>query len=77
MISSTCGSGVSVCIHIEIECVLNVRAGGMIAFKLAAIAPDRVASLALISTTGGGYECLPKVDLLSFFIELRRLKCRS
>ena len=71
MISSTCGSSeVSDCIHIEIECVLNVRAGGMIAFKLAAIAPDRVASLALISTTGGGYECLPKVDLLSFFIEI-------
>jgi len=38
-----------------------VGAGGMIACKLGAIAPERVVSLALISTTGGGYECLPKV----------------
>jgi len=38
-----------------------VGTGGMIACKLGAIAPERVVSLALISTTGGGYECLPKV----------------
>ncbi|PUZ75230.1 hypothetical protein GQ55_1G137800 [Panicum hallii var. hallii] len=34
--------------------------GSMIASKLAAMAPDRVASLALLNTTGGGYQCIPK-----------------
>jgi len=33
----------------------------MIASKLAAMVPDRVASLALLNTTGGGYQCIPKV----------------
>lgn len=37
------------------------EAGSMIASKLAAIAPERVASLALLNTTGGGYQCIPKV----------------
>jgi pimeloyl-ACP methyl ester carboxylesterase len=41
--------------------VVGHSMGGMIACKLGAIAPERVVSLALISTTGGGYECLPKV----------------
>jgi pimeloyl-ACP methyl ester carboxylesterase len=36
--------------------------GGMIACKLAAMAPHRVASLALISVTGGGFECIPDVS---------------
>lgn len=35
--------------------------GSMIASKLAAIAPERVLSLALLNTTGGGFECFPKV----------------
>ena len=35
----------------------------MIASKLAAMAPDRVASLALLNTTGGGYQCIPKVGV--------------
>ncbi|KAH7446169.1 hypothetical protein KP509_01G042900 [Ceratopteris richardii] len=34
--------------------------GAMIAFKLAVMFPDRVASLALLSASGGGYECIPK-----------------
>ena len=34
--------------------------GAMIAFKLAAVAPERLSSLALLNVTGGGYECLPK-----------------
>ncbi|GJN19644.1 hypothetical protein PR202_gb06939 [Eleusine coracana subsp. coracana] len=34
--------------------------GSMIASKLAAMAPERVASLALLNTTGGGYQCIPK-----------------
>lgn len=38
-----------------------VIAGGMIASKLASMAPERVISLAMLSTTGGGYQCLPKV----------------
>lgn len=37
------------------------NAGGMIACKLAAMAPDRVLSLALLNVTGGGKECIPKV----------------
>jgi pimeloyl-ACP methyl ester carboxylesterase len=41
--------------------VVGHSMGGMIACKLGAMAPERVVSLALISTTGGGYECLPKV----------------
>lgn len=40
---------------------LTVRAGAMIACKLAAIEPDRISSLALLNATGGGFECFPKV----------------
>jgi pimeloyl-ACP methyl ester carboxylesterase len=36
----------------------------MIASKLAAMAPERVASLALLNTTGGGYQCIPKVGVV-------------
>ncbi|KAG0532861.1 hypothetical protein BDA96_04G142100 [Sorghum bicolor] len=36
--------------------------GSMITSKLAAMAPHRVASLALLNTTGGGYQCIPKVN---------------
>lgn len=38
-------------------------AGAMIACKLAAMSPERICSLALLSVTGGGYECFPKVHL--------------
>ncbi|KAJ7959363.1 Alpha/beta fold hydrolase [Quillaja saponaria] len=34
--------------------------GAMTACKLAAMAPDRVLSLALLNVTGGGFECFPK-----------------
>ncbi|URE14254.1 hydrolase, alpha beta fold family domain containing protein [Musa troglodytarum] len=34
--------------------------GAMIACKLAAMAPDRICSLALLNVTGGGFECFPK-----------------
>ncbi|GJM90964.1 hypothetical protein PR202_ga07294 [Eleusine coracana subsp. coracana] len=34
--------------------------GHSMASKLAAMAPERVASLALLNTTGGGYQCIPK-----------------
>ena len=45
----------------------------MIASKLAAMAPERVASLALLNTTGGGYQCIPKVGLLDHpFVRYRR-----
>lgn len=37
--------------------------GGMIACKLAAVAPDRLCSLALLNVTGGGFECFPKVSV--------------
>lgn len=33
--------------------------GGMIAMKLAVVAPERVASLSIISATGGGWQSLP------------------
>ncbi|KAF6173524.1 hypothetical protein GIB67_042654 [Kingdonia uniflora] len=33
----------------------------MIACKLAAMAPNRILSLALLNVTGGGFECFPKV----------------
>ncbi|KAJ3671204.1 hypothetical protein LUZ60_008630 [Juncus effusus] len=36
--------------------------GGMIAFRLAAIAPERVSSLALLNVSGGGYQCFPRVN---------------
>lgn len=51
--------------------------GAMIAFKLAAIAPNRILSLALLNTTGGGFQCLPKVDCTMLSIMLRFLKART
>ena len=35
--------------------------GAMISCKLAAMAPHRLSSLALLNVTGGGMECFPKV----------------
>ncbi|XP_062223471.1 uncharacterized protein LOC133922247 [Phragmites australis] len=51
--------------------------GSMIASKLAAIAPDRIASLALLSTTGGGYQCIPKVDWHTISLACRFLRART
>jgi pimeloyl-ACP methyl ester carboxylesterase len=35
--------------------------GAMISCKLAAMAPHRICSLALLNVTGGGFQCFPKV----------------
>eukprot|EP01018_Ginkgo_biloba_P023158 Gb_22974 [translate_table: standard] len=57
--------------------VIGHSMGAMIACKLAAIAPDRISSLALLNATGGGLECLPKVDRTLISIVLRFLKART
>ncbi|OEL32791.1 hypothetical protein BAE44_0006188 [Dichanthelium oligosanthes] len=51
--------------------------GSMIASKLAAMAPDRVASLALLNTTGGGCQCIPKVDWHTISLACRFLRART
>ncbi|XP_066383785.1 uncharacterized protein [Miscanthus floridulus] len=51
--------------------------GSMIASKLAAMAPDRVASLALLNTTGGGYQCIPKIDWHMLSLACRFLRART
>ncbi|KAL6877603.1 hypothetical protein ACP4OV_012818 [Aristida adscensionis] len=51
--------------------------GSMIASKLAAMAPERVASLALLNTTGGGYQCIPKVDWQTVSLACRFLRART
>ncbi|KAI3508114.1 hypothetical protein L1887_23116 [Cichorium endivia] len=51
--------------------------GGMIASKLAAIFPDRIQSLALLNVTGGGYECLPKIDRQTLSIAIRFLRAKT
>ncbi|XP_076957808.1 uncharacterized protein LOC143633376 [Bidens hawaiensis] len=51
--------------------------GGMIACKLAAISPHRVLSLALLNVTGGGYECIPKIDRQTLSIALRFLRAKT
>uniref|UniRef100_A0A0D9YQN2 AB hydrolase-1 domain-containing protein n=1 Tax=Oryza glumipatula TaxID=40148 RepID=A0A0D9YQN2_9ORYZ len=53
------------------------EAGSMIASKLAAIAPERVASLALLNTTGGGYQCIPKIDWQTISLACRFLRART
>ncbi|KAH9611369.1 hypothetical protein KSS87_021951 [Heliosperma pusillum] len=45
--------------------------GGMIAFKLAALVPHRVLSLAVLNVTGGGYQILPKPCRLTVSIMVR------
>ncbi|KAK9905015.1 hypothetical protein WJX75_007824 [Coccomyxa subellipsoidea] len=40
--------------------VVGHSMGGMVATRLAAMAPERVASLTLISTTGGGTQSIPR-----------------
>lgn len=51
--------------------------GAMIACKLAAMVPDRVLSLALLNVTGGGYECIPKLDRQTLSIAIRFLRAKS
>ncbi|MCO5614862.1 hypothetical protein L7F22_069147 [Adiantum nelumboides] len=51
--------------------------GAMIACKLAAMFPDRVASLALLSATGGGYECIPKLNWVLVSLMYRFFKAKS
>ncbi|TKY55973.1 putative aminoacrylate hydrolase RutD [Spatholobus suberectus] len=51
--------------------------GAMIACKVAAIVPDRVLSLALLNVTGGGFQCLPKLDRQTFFVAYRFLKAKT
>ncbi|GKC73446.1 alpha/beta hydrolase fold-1 [Tanacetum coccineum] len=51
--------------------------GGMIASKLAALFPDRVMSLALLNVTGGGYDCLPKLDRQTLSIAMRFLRAKT
>ncbi|KAL8537973.1 hypothetical protein ACS0TY_000064 [Phlomoides rotata] len=51
--------------------------GSMIACKLAATVPQRVSSLALLNTTGGGYECLPKFDCQFLSIAMRFLRAKT
>lgn len=51
--------------------------GGMIACKLAAIAPQRLSSLTLLGVTGGGYQCLPKFNRKSFSIAYRMYRAKT
>ncbi|XXG90048.1 hypothetical protein AAC387_Pa12g1907 [Persea americana] len=51
--------------------------GAMIACKLAAMAPDRISSLALLNVTGGGFECLPKIDRKMISLGIRFLRART
>ncbi|KVI07612.1 uncharacterized protein LOC112508763 [Cynara cardunculus var. scolymus] len=57
--------------------VVGHSMGGMIASKLAAVFPDRLLSLALLNVTGGGYECLPKLDRRTFSIAIRFLRAKT
>ncbi|EEF40457.1 putative aminoacrylate hydrolase RutD [Ricinus communis] len=51
--------------------------GAMIACKLAAMVPDRVLSLALLNVTGGGFQCLPKLDRQTVSVAIRFLKAKT
>ncbi|KAF3666178.1 putative aminoacrylate hydrolase RutD-like isoform 2, partial [Capsicum annuum] len=51
--------------------------GAMIACKLAAMVPERVLSLALLNVTGGGYECIPRIDRQTLSIAVRFLKAKT
>ncbi|KAJ8621856.1 hypothetical protein MRB53_030385 [Persea americana] len=51
--------------------------GAMIACKLAAMAPDRISSLALLNATGGGFQCFPKIDRQMISIAIRFLSART
>ncbi|XP_073006885.1 uncharacterized protein [Typha latifolia] len=51
--------------------------GSMIACKLAAMAPERLCSLALINATGGGFECFPKIDRQMISLAYRFLRAKT
>ncbi|KAJ6806994.1 catalytic/ hydrolase isoform X4 [Iris pallida] len=51
--------------------------GSMIACKLAAIAPDRLLSLALLNATGGGFECFPRIDSEMISLAFRFLRAKT
>ncbi|XP_021729117.1 uncharacterized protein LOC110696137 [Chenopodium quinoa] len=51
--------------------------GGMIACKFSALVPDRVSSLALLNVTGGGFQCLPKLDRLTVSVAVRFLMAKT
>ncbi|XP_022844501.1 uncharacterized protein LOC111367712 [Olea europaea var. sylvestris] len=51
--------------------------GAMITCKLGAMVPDRVLSLALLNVTGGGYECIPKLDRHTLSIAIRFSRAKS
>ncbi|XP_073123080.1 uncharacterized protein [Henckelia pumila] len=51
--------------------------GAMIACKLASMVPERISSLALLNVTGGGYECIPKIDRQSLSIAIRFLRAKT
>ncbi|CAL9114585.1 unnamed protein product [Musa acuminata var. zebrina] len=51
--------------------------GAMIACKLAALAPERICSLALLNVTGGGFECFPKIDRQMMSLAFRFLRART
>ncbi|XP_010912311.1 uncharacterized protein [Elaeis guineensis] len=51
--------------------------GAMIACKLAAIAPERLCSLALLNATGGGFECFPKIDRQMLSLAFRFLRAKT
>ncbi|KAG7537715.1 Alpha/Beta hydrolase fold [Arabidopsis suecica] len=57
--------------------IIGHSMGAMIACKLAAMAPERVLSLALLNVTGGGFECFPKLDRQSLSIAIRFLKAKT
>ncbi|KAI6680212.1 hypothetical protein NL676_034093 [Syzygium grande] len=49
----------------------------MIAWKLAAMVPNRVLSLGLLNVTGGGYECFPKIDRRTISIAIRIFRAKT
>ncbi|KAF2931896.1 hypothetical protein DAI22_05g245400 [Oryza sativa Japonica Group] len=51
--------------------------GAMISCKLAAMAPHRICSLALLNVTGGGFQCFPKLDGQMLSLAFRFLRART
>uniref|UniRef100_A0A0E0PQL3 AB hydrolase-1 domain-containing protein n=1 Tax=Oryza rufipogon TaxID=4529 RepID=A0A0E0PQL3_ORYRU len=51
--------------------------GAMISCKLAAVAPHRICSLALLNVTGGGFQCFPKLDGQMLSLAFRFLRART
>ncbi|URE14257.1 hydrolase, alpha beta fold family domain containing protein [Musa troglodytarum] len=75
--SNTLGEEVREGDGIEVCCFDNRGVGAMIACKLAAMAPDRICSLALLNVTGGGFECFPKIDLQMLSLAFRFLRAKT